>query len=65
MSFQLPTHEEMHSAYQQGEEAVMALFDQLVTHIHALEARVKSVGQSSLRYAPCAMLSANPRPVMG
>jgi transposase len=43
MSFQLPTSEEMHIAYQQGEEAVMALFDQLVTHLHALEARIQTL----------------------
>jgi transposase len=39
----LPTHEEVHTAYQQGEEAVIALFDGLHAVIRALEARVQSL----------------------
>ena len=38
----LPTHEEVHAAYQQGEEAVIALFDGLHAVIRALEAQVQS-----------------------
>lgn len=37
----LPTHEEIRAAYQQGEEAVIALFDGLQTVIRALEARLQ------------------------
>jgi transposase len=37
----LPTHEEVHAVYQQGEEAVIALFDGLHAVIRALEARVQ------------------------
>jgi len=37
----LPTHEEVHAVYQQGEEAVIALFDGLHAVICALEARVQ------------------------
>ena len=37
----LPTHEEVHAVYQQGEEAVIALFDGLQAVIRALEARVQ------------------------
>jgi len=29
MPIQIPSHEEVHAAYQQGEEAVIALFDQM------------------------------------
>ncbi len=36
-----PTHEEIHAAYQQGEAAVIALFDGLQTVIRALEARLQ------------------------
>ncbi len=39
----LPSHEEVHAAYQQGEEAVIALFDSLVAVIRALEARVQAL----------------------
>ena len=37
----LPTHEEIHATYQQGEAAVLALFDGLQTVIRALEARLQ------------------------
>lgn len=37
----LPTHEDVRAAYQQGEEAVLALFDGLGSVIRALEARVQ------------------------
>src|SRR5512137_2866613 len=37
----LPTHEEIRAASQQGEEAVIALFDGLQTVIRALEARLQ------------------------
>jgi len=37
----LPTHEEVHVVYQQGEEAVIGLFDGLQAVIRALEARVQ------------------------
>jgi len=37
----LPTHEEIRAAYQQGEEAVLALFDGLQAVIRALEARLQ------------------------
>jgi transposase len=37
----LPPHEEIRAAYQQGEEAVLALFDGLQAVIRALEARVQ------------------------
>jgi transposase len=36
----LPTHEELHAAYEQGEAAVRTLFDELHAVIRALEARV-------------------------
>jgi transposase len=39
----LPTHEEIRAAYQQGEEAVIALFDGLHTVIRALEARLQAL----------------------
>jgi transposase len=38
-----PTHEEVHAAYQQGEEAVIALFDGLQAVIRTLEARVQAL----------------------
>jgi transposase len=41
MSSPLPTHEEIRAAYQQGEEAVLALFDGLQAVIRALEARLQ------------------------
>ncbi len=37
----LPTHEQIHAVYQQGEEAVVALIDQLIQVIVQLEARVQ------------------------
>lgn len=37
----LPTHAEIHAAYQQGEAAVIVLFDGLQTVIRALEARLQ------------------------
>jgi len=37
----LPTHEEIRAAYQQGEEAVIALFDGMQAVIRALEARLQ------------------------
>ena len=40
---QLPTHEQVQAAYQQGEEAVMALVDGLVTVIRLLEARLQAL----------------------
>jgi transposase len=39
----LPTHEQIHAVYQQGEEAVVALIDQLVQVIVQLEARVQAL----------------------
>jgi transposase len=36
---ELPTHEQLHAAYQQGEEAVQALFDGMALVIRQLEAR--------------------------
>lgn len=39
---QLPTPEQVRAAYQQGEEAVMALFEGMVTLIRSLEARVQA-----------------------
>jgi len=39
----LPTHDEVRAAYRQGEEAVLALVDQLVALIRTLEARVQTV----------------------
>ena len=39
----LPTHEQIHAVYQQGEEAVVALIDQLVQGIVQLEARVQAL----------------------
>jgi transposase len=38
-----PTHEEIHAAYQQGEEAVVTLFDGLQAVIRALEARLQAL----------------------
>jgi len=40
---QLPTHEDVRAAYRQGEEAVIALFDNLVAVIRALEARLQAL----------------------
>jgi transposase len=40
---ELPTHEQVHAAYQQGEEAVQGLFDELVTMIRLLETRVQAL----------------------
>lgn len=42
-SFQLPTPEQVRLAYQQGEEAVLALFEGLVTAIRALQARLQAL----------------------
>ena len=39
----LPGHEDVRAAYQQGEEAVLALFDGLAAVIQALEARVQAL----------------------
>jgi transposase len=39
----LPTHEQIHAVCQQGEEAVVALIDQLVQGIVQLEARVQAL----------------------
>jgi len=41
--FQLPTPEDIHTAYQQGEEAVLALFNSLQAVIRTLEARVQAL----------------------
>jgi hypothetical protein len=40
---ELPTHEQVHAAYQQGEEAMQTLLDGLVTVIRLLEARVQAL----------------------
>ncbi len=40
---QLPTHEDVRAAYRQGEEAVIALFDNLCAVIRALEARLQAL----------------------
>src|SRR5512136_3506445 len=40
---QLPTHEDVRAAYRQGEEAVIALFDNLCAIIRALEARLQAL----------------------
>ena len=42
-SSQLPTHDQVHAAYEQGEEAVQVLFDGLVTIIRLLETRVQAL----------------------
>jgi transposase len=42
-SSRFPTHEEIHAAYQQGEEAVVILFDGLHAVIRALEARLQTL----------------------
>ena len=39
----LPNHEEIHAAYQQGEDVVMALFDGVYTIVRALEARIQTL----------------------
>jgi len=39
----LPTHEDIHVAYQQGEEAVVALFDSLIAVILELASRVQKL----------------------
>jgi transposase len=41
--FQLPTPEDVHTAYQQGEEAVLALVNSLQAVIRTLEARVQAL----------------------
>jgi len=41
---QLPTHEDVRAAYRQGEEAVIALFDNLCAVIRALEACLQALG---------------------
>ena len=40
---QLPTHEDVRAAYRQGEEAVIALFDNLCAVIRVLEARLQAL----------------------
>ncbi len=40
---QLPTHEQVQAAYQQGEDAMLALVDGLLTVIRLLEARVQAL----------------------
>ncbi|MGB8644202.1 MAG: IS66 family transposase, partial [Anaerolineae bacterium] len=39
----LPTHEQVQAAYQQGEDAMLALVDELVTVIRLLEARMQAL----------------------
>lgn len=39
----LPTHEDVHAAYRQGEEAVIALFDASIAVILQLAARVQEL----------------------
>lgn len=39
----LPTREDIHAAYKQGEEAVMTLFERQTALIRALEARVQAL----------------------
>ena len=40
---QLPTHEDVRAAYRQGEETVIALFDNLCAVIRVLEARIQAL----------------------
>ena len=43
ISFSLPTHEDIHAAYIQGEDAVVALIEGLFQKIHSFESRVQSL----------------------
>jgi len=43
MPIQIPSHEEVHAVYQQGEEAVIALFDQMTQTLLLLAERVQAL----------------------
>ncbi len=40
---QLPSREAMHAAYQEGEEAVLKIFEQLVSVIQTLESKFQAL----------------------
>src|SRR5437763_17027489 len=45
MNFRMPTHEEIHTAFEQGEAAVMALFHAVATQVAALAQQLAKPGE--------------------
>ena len=54
----LPTPEQVHAVYQQGEEAMVALALQLVAVIQQLEARVQTLEDQLATHRPTSALQA-------
>ena len=44
MNLHMPTDEDIHTAFEQGEAAVMALFHQVVSHVAALAQQLAQQG---------------------